>query len=188
MADLTPDLQVCLSWGLIAKSFQSLQSLSFSCFHVTLGLPGPHFHSTCMSKAVFTAPLERSVCPYHQSLLFFRMRSRSLMPSCTSNSLDLVVQCLAAWHCRSVWSLPCHFAADAGGLALSMAKSPWVYTVISGLSIPILRIITVKLIKVLSNYPRGFRRKSGDIVILPVRPSIHTSVCNVTPLLLGHLS
>ena len=34
-------------------------------------------------------------------------------------------QCLAAWHCRSVWSLPCHFAADAGGLALSMAKSRW---------------------------------------------------------------
>ena len=34
-------------------------------------------------------------------------------------------QCLAVWHCRSVWSLPCHFAADAGGLALSMAKSRW---------------------------------------------------------------
>ena len=34
-------------------------------------------------------------------------------------------QCLAAWHCRSVWSLPCHFAADVGGLALSMAKSHW---------------------------------------------------------------
>ena len=34
-------------------------------------------------------------------------------------------QCLAAWHCRSVWSLPCHFVADAGGLALSMAKSHW---------------------------------------------------------------
>ena len=34
-------------------------------------------------------------------------------------------QCLAAWHCRSVWSFPCHFAADAGGLALSMAKSHW---------------------------------------------------------------
>ena len=32
-------------------------------------------------------------------------------------------QCLAAWHCRSVWLLPYHFAADVGGLALSMAKS-----------------------------------------------------------------
>ena len=32
-------------------------------------------------------------------------------------------QCLAAWHCRSVWSLPCHFAAGAGGLALSIAVS-----------------------------------------------------------------
>ena len=34
-------------------------------------------------------------------------------------------QCLVVWHCRSVWSVPCHFAADAGGLALSMAKSRW---------------------------------------------------------------
>ena len=32
-------------------------------------------------------------------------------------------QCLVAWHSRSVWSLPCHFAADVGGLALSMVKS-----------------------------------------------------------------
>ena len=34
-------------------------------------------------------------------------------------------QCLAAWHYKSVWSLPCHFAADIGGLALSLAKSHW---------------------------------------------------------------
>ena len=44
-----------------------------------------------MSKAVLTAPLERSTCPYHQSLLSFRMRSRSSIPSRTSSSLDLVV-------------------------------------------------------------------------------------------------
>ena len=91
MADLTPDLQVRLSWGLIAESFHSLQSLSVSCFHVILGLPGPRFPSTCMSKAVLIAPLEHSTCPYHRSLLSFRMRSRSSMPSRTSSSLDLVV-------------------------------------------------------------------------------------------------
>ena len=91
MADLTSDLQVCLSWGLIAESFHSLQSLSISCFHVILGLPGPRFPSTCMSKAVLTAPLERSTYPYHQSLLSFRLRFKSSMPSCTSSSLDLVV-------------------------------------------------------------------------------------------------
>ena len=34
-------------------------------------------------------------------------------------------QCLAAWHCRSVWSLSCHFIADVGDFALSMAKSHW---------------------------------------------------------------
>ena len=44
-----------------------------------------------MSKAVLTAPLECSTCPYHRSLLSFRMRSRSSMPSRTSSSLDLVV-------------------------------------------------------------------------------------------------
>ena len=43
MEDLTPDLQVCLSWGLVAESFHSLQSLSVSCFHVILGPPGPCF-------------------------------------------------------------------------------------------------------------------------------------------------
>ena len=61
------------------------------CFHVILGLSGPCFLSTCMSKAVLTAPLECFTCPYHRSLLSFRMRSRSSMPSPTSSSLDLVV-------------------------------------------------------------------------------------------------
>ena len=75
----------------MAESFHSLQSLSVSCYHVILGLPGPCFPSICMSKAVLTAPLERSTCPYHRSLLSFRMRSRSSMPSRTSSSLDLLV-------------------------------------------------------------------------------------------------
>ena len=38
MADLSPDLQVCLSWGSIAESFHSLQFLSASCFLDILGL------------------------------------------------------------------------------------------------------------------------------------------------------
>ena len=172
MADLTPDLQVCLSWGLIAESFHSLQSLSVSYFHVILGLQGPCFPSIWMWKAVLIAPLERSTCPYQRSP---RMRFRSSIPSCSSSSLDLAHtfhqpvcqrfswlhhwsiphvhtirvfsssewgadpqckatqvahwtwwwQCLGAWHCRSVWSLPCHSAADAGVLALSIAKSHW---------------------------------------------------------------
>ena len=83
----------CLSWGSIAESFHSLQSLSVSYFHVILGLQGPRFPSTCMWKAVLIAPLECSTCPYQRSLHFFRMRSRSSMPSRTStcSSLDLVV-------------------------------------------------------------------------------------------------
>ena len=49
-------------------------------------------------------------------------------PQCQAAQVDHWTwwwQCLAAWYCRSVWSLPCHFAVDAGGSALSMAKSRW---------------------------------------------------------------
>ena len=107
MADLTLDLQDCLSQGSIAKSFHSLQSLFVSCFHVILGLPGQCFPSTCISKAVLTAPLEHSICPYQQSLLYFRMRSRSSMPSHASNSLDLVVtmSCSLTLHIRLIITL-----------------------------------------------------------------------------------
>ena len=48
------------------------------------------FHQPVYQR-LLTAPLEHSRCPYHRSLLSFRMRSRSSMPSCTSSSLDLVV-------------------------------------------------------------------------------------------------
>ena len=44
-----------------------------------------------MSEAVLTAPLERSICPYQQSLLSFSMRSRSSMPSRASSSEDRMV-------------------------------------------------------------------------------------------------
>ena len=91
MADLTPDLHIFLSWGLIAESLHSLQSLSVSCFNVILGLPGPRFPSTCTWKAVLTGPLEHSTCLYQWSFLIFRMSSRSSMPSRPSSSLDLVV-------------------------------------------------------------------------------------------------
>ena len=45
---------------LIAESFHSLQSFSLSYLQVILGLPGQRLPSTCMSKAVLTAPLELS--------------------------------------------------------------------------------------------------------------------------------
>ena len=91
MTDLTLDLLVCLSWGSIAKSFHPLQSLSVSCSHVILGLPGPRFSTTYMPNAVLNAPVECSTCPYQQTLLSFRMRSRDSTPSRASSSLDLVV-------------------------------------------------------------------------------------------------
>ena len=112
------------TWGLIAESFHSLQSLSVSCFHVILGLPRLCFPSTCMWKAVLTAPLEHSTCPYQWSLLSFRMRSKSSMPSRTSSSLDLVV----TMYCSLILQI-CLITAlstvDAGDLALSMAKFYW---------------------------------------------------------------
>ena len=47
-------------------------------------------------------------------------------PQCQAAQVDHWTwwwQCLVAWHCRSVWSLPCHFTADAGGSAF-MIKYP----------------------------------------------------------------
>ena len=117
--------QVCLSWGSIAKSFHSLQSLSVSHFHVILGLPGPHFLSTCMSKAVLTASLEHA--HVHTSRAF-SPSEWGPDPQCQTAQVAHWIwwwQCLAAWHCRSVWSLSCHFTADDESLALSMAKSHW---------------------------------------------------------------
>ena len=91
MANLTPDLQMSLSWGLIVESFHSLWSLSFSCFHVILGLPSLCSPSAYMSQTDLMVPFGRWMCPYHQSLFSFRMRSRSLMPSCACSSCDLMV-------------------------------------------------------------------------------------------------
>ena len=84
IADLTPDLQVLLSWGSTVVSFHSRQSLS-----VSLGLPAPCLPSICISHTVLIAPLERSKCPNQQSFLSLKMRLRS--SSFANNSLDLTV-------------------------------------------------------------------------------------------------
>ena len=118
MADLTPDLQESLSWGSIAESFHSLRSLSVSCFQVILGLPGPCFPLTCMSKAVLTAPLERSTCPYQRSFLSFSMRSRSSIQSRASSSMDLMVAVSCGLTCS------CGFCVlNAEHIILSLVKT-----------------------------------------------------------------
>ena len=91
IADLTPDLQVLLSWGSTVVSFHSWQSFSVSFFHVCLGLPVPRLPSICISYAVLIAPLERSTCPNQRSLLSLKMRSRSSSWSFASSSLDLTL-------------------------------------------------------------------------------------------------
>ena len=78
-------LQICLSWGSIAETFHSLQSLSVSCFH------GPARPMLSINLYVLTAPLEHSTCPYQRSLLSFRIMSRSSTPSRASSLLDLMV-------------------------------------------------------------------------------------------------
>ena len=91
IADLTPDLQVLLSWGSTVVSFHSRQSFSVSFFHVCLGLPAPRLPSICISYAVLIAPLERATCPNQRSLLSLKMRSRSSSWSFASSSLDLTL-------------------------------------------------------------------------------------------------
>ena len=83
----------------------------------------PKLSSTCMSSAVLTALLECFICTSWAWLLEWGPD-----PQCQAAQVAHWIwwwQCLGAWHCRSVWSLPCHFAADVGGLALSVAKFHW---------------------------------------------------------------
>ena len=80
MADLTPDLQVSLSWRSTAKIFHSLL---LPCH---LGSPWPMLSINLYVNGC----LDCTTCSYQWSLLSFRMRSRSLMPSLTSSSLNLV--------------------------------------------------------------------------------------------------
>ena len=56
-----------------------------------LGPPRPMLSINLYVTGCFTAQLEYSMCLYQQSLLSFRMRSRSSMPSYPSSSLDLMV-------------------------------------------------------------------------------------------------
>ena len=88
MADLTPHISIMRvdSWELPLSAIPLCQLLPCH-----LGPPRPMLSSTCMWKAVLTAPLEHSTYPYQRSLLSFRMKSRSSMPSRASSSLDLVV-------------------------------------------------------------------------------------------------
>ena len=135
-ADLTPGLQVCLSWGSIAESFHSLQSLSVSCFYVILGLPGPRFPSSCISQAVLTAPLERSTCPYQVSLLSFRWKSRSSMPSHKlligpdgRNVLRLDIAGLSAQKYRKSYNINFIFAyIESSVLAMAFHSKCFVFT------------------------------------------------------------
>ena len=121
ISGLTPDLQVCLSWGLIAESYHSLRALSISCFHVISGRPCPRFPSKCMTQAVLPAPFHVSIPA--DIFLSFRMRSRSSMPRCESSSLDLIVTMSCGLTLQMSNHCPVIPLQTLGGLALSMVKS-----------------------------------------------------------------
>ena len=106
----------------IAESFHSTIPLC-QLLPCHFGLPRPTLSINLYVKGC----LDCTIGAFHMSIL-----SESSLLQTEVQILNAKVahwtwwwQCLAAWHCRSVWSLPCHFAADAGGSALSMAKSRW---------------------------------------------------------------
>ena len=124
MADLALDLQVCL-WGSIAESFHSLQSLSVSCFMSSWASQAHAFPQPVCERPSW---LHHWSIPHVHTSRAFSPSEWGLDPKCQAAQVADWTwwwQCLVAWHCRSVWSLPYHSAADAGGLALSMAKSHW---------------------------------------------------------------
>ena len=118
MADLTPDLQVRLSWGLMAESFHSLQSLSVSAASMSSwASQAQTFHQPVCQRLSW---LHHWSIPHVQTIGVFSPSEWGPAPQCQGAQVAHWTwwwQCLAVWHCRSVWSLPCHFAADAGGLA-----------------------------------------------------------------------
>ena len=111
------DLQVCLSWELQISTIPLCHLLSCH-----LGPPRLMHQPVC----------QRLSCLHHWSIPHVHT-SRAISPPEWSTDPQWKPaqvthwiwwwQCLAAWHCISVWSLPCQFVADIGSLALSMAKS-----------------------------------------------------------------
>ena len=88
MADLTPDLHVCLS---VVDSRELPLAAIPLCHQFRWHLGPPRPARFIYLYPDLTPPLEGSTCPYQRILLSFRMRSRSLIPSCASSSLDLMV-------------------------------------------------------------------------------------------------
>ena len=76
----------CMSWELPLSVIPLSRLLPCH-----LGPPKPMLSIKLYVTDWLTAQLEHSTCPYQRSLLSFRMRSRSSVPSCASSSLDLMV-------------------------------------------------------------------------------------------------
>ena len=112
MADLTPDLQVSLSWGLTAESLLSLQSLSVSCLQVIFGSQAHAYHQPVCQKLIW---LHRWSGPCVHTSWTFSPSGWSPGIQCRAVQVAHWTwwwQCLVVLHCRSVWSLLCHFIAE----------------------------------------------------------------------------
>ena len=115
IADLTPDLQVLLSWGSTVVSFHSRQSFSVSFFHVCLGLPAPACRQSAYHILFW---LHHSNAPHAQTSKAFSLSKWGRGPQAKAlpvARLTLPWPHPLAWYCRSVWSWPYHCVASAAG-------------------------------------------------------------------------
>ena len=123
MADLTPDLQVYLSWGSVAKGSTLCNPSSLLAASMSSWDSQAHaFHQLVCQKLSWL----HSTCLYQRSLLSFRMRSRSSMSFCTSSSLDLVVtSCSLALQIRLIIALSFRCRRGRFGFVSGQVSLPW---------------------------------------------------------------
>ena len=119
MADLIQDLQVCLSWELPHSAIPLCHLLPCH-----LGPPRPMLSINLHVKG----SIDCTIGAFHMSIPAepFLLQNEVQCKHAQLAHWTWWCERLVAWHCRSVWSLPCQYAADIGGLALSMVnKSYW---------------------------------------------------------------
>ena len=106
MADLTPDLQVCLSWRWWLRA-STLCNPSLSATSMSSWGSLPHaFHQLVCQRLSW---LHHWSVSHVHTIGVFSPSEGDPDPQCQSAQVAHWTwwwQCLAAWHCRSVWSLP----------------------------------------------------------------------------------
>ena len=102
-----------------------LSAMPLSAASMSSWAPQAHAFDQPVCQWLSTAALERSTCPYQQSLLSFRMRSRTLMLSRASSSLDLVVTMSCGLTLLTCLIIALSLHCRRWKFGFSMAKSHW---------------------------------------------------------------